>query len=256
MKKLLVILALVLLPVCAFAGMSAITDSEMESVTGQMGVSIAVLDSQQDLSIANIAFGIENTGTIAVYGQTVGMAPGYINISNIAINKLTQTLNGFSDGAGNLFGQPLKIDVAYVSAANSPFVALRDKTAVIIQMADQITTIDSITIGAIELTSTLATNPVAKYAQASVAGALVASVQFNPGSGTNTTFYSVINAGGHYAYSYTAGASGNDQLIGNIRISGLQQVSYSSLEGFSTSGAKCPARKSLIAIFPHNVSGK
>ena len=47
MKKLLVILAIVLLPISAFAGMSAITDSEMSAVTGQMGVSIAIIDQQQ-----------------------------------------------------------------------------------------------------------------------------------------------------------------------------------------------------------------
>ena len=158
MKKLLVICVIILLPISAFAGMSTIPDSEMATVTGQMGVSIAIIDQQQDISIASVTWGDVNTSSRYIAGQATNISPGYINLNDISINKNTTTDNDVSTPVGR-FADPYKIDVVSFGAvsATQPFVALANKTAVIISLPDELQTIDSITIGSITLDSSVAT---------------------------------------------------------------------------------------------------
>jgi hypothetical protein len=269
MKKLFVILTMVLLPLSAFAGMSAITDSEMEVVTGQMGVSIAIVDQQQDLSLAALTWGDVNTGSRWVAGQATSMSPGYININDIAINKNTTTLNGVEAPTSyvicglhgctryqntewnGVWADPLKIDVASLGpvSATQPFAALANKTAVIISLADQIQTIDSISIGSI----TLDTAP--------------ATIVVTAGGFTRGTagFYAALNAGAQYSYKNTTTVVNSHQL-GQLYVQGFTQIGYSHLEGYQTSDViggdglsivlPVPNRPSYIAIFAHDTQGK
>jgi len=251
MKKLLVILAIVLLPLSAFAGMSAITDSEMAAVTGQMGVSIAIVDQQQDLSLAALTWGDVNTAAKFIAGYPTSMNPGYININNIAINKNTTTLNGVA-GTNGVFADPLKIDVVSVGALNmasttggNKFAAFINKTAVIISLADSVQTIDSISIGSITLDTAPATVQVITSTSASVRG--------------TSSFYSALNAGAQYAYTNTF-AQLNSHQLGQLYIQGFKQIGYSHLEGYiaSTSGnVTLPVsnRPGFIAIFAHDAVG-
>ena len=244
MKTLLAMLALVLLPLSAFAGMSAITDSEMSAVTGQMGVSIAIVDMQQDISLAALTWGDVNTGSRYVAGQAVSMSPGYININDIAINKNTTTLNGVT-GLNGVYADPLKIDVASFGpvSATQPFAALANKTAVIISLPDLVQTIDSISIGSI----TLDTAP--------------AMIAVTAGGFTRGTagFYAALNAGAQYSYVNTTTAVNSHQL-GQIYIQGFKQIIYSHLEGYAVNSAGnvtllVPKRPGYIAIFAHDTQG-
>jgi hypothetical protein len=264
MKKLFVILTMVLLPLSAFAGMSAITDSEMEVVTGQMGVSIAIVDMQQDLSLAALTWGDVNTGSRYVAGQTVSMSPGYININDIAINKNTMTLNGVEPSPTiqvcmrpgqcmnvpnpnfGIYADPLKIDVASLGpvSATQPFAALANKTAVIISLPDLVQTIDSISIGSI----TLDTAP--------------AMIAVTAGGFTRGTagFYAALNAGAQYSYVNTTTAVNSHQL-GQLYIQGFKQITYSHLEGYAVDPVAqavylpVPNRPGYIAIFAHDTQG-
>jgi len=244
MKKLLVILAIVLLPLSAFAGMSAITDSEMDAVTGQMGVSIAIVDQQQDLSIASLTWGDADAGTRYVHGAAVTHTAGYINIQDIALVKNTTTLNGVVCGTLGIAAEPLKIDVVTVSAAD-PFIRPRGKTAVAISLSDSLQTIDEIRIGSISLDSAVAT--VTTYA--GVAG----SASYARGG---SLFFAALNSGAQYVYSTDATALNSHQL-GKIYIRGFAQIGYSALESFNVSTAlpNVSNRPAAIYIWAHDGSG-
>jgi len=261
MKKLLVILAIVLLPLSAFAGMSAITDSEMSAVTGQMGVSIAIVDMQQDISLASLTWGDVNNGTRYVAGQAVSIAPGYVNINDITINKNTMTLNGVT-GTNGVYADPLKIDVVSFGPVNiltQPFAAFSNKTAVIIGLPDLVQTVDAINIGSITLDN--------RVAGVTVYAALSAATNFTTANATSrasgAAFYSVLNAGGGYHYWNTS-AQANSNQLGQIYIKGFKQITYSHLEGYGstltttlgTVSLNCANRPGYIAIFAHDTQGK
>lgn len=79
-------------PVIASAGMSRLSDTEMGAVTGQGGVSIYIVDVQQDIFIAAITWGDADFGrSTRIMGQTVSSGAGYVNVSNIKIAKYTIT---------------------------------------------------------------------------------------------------------------------------------------------------------------------
>lgn len=257
MKKLLVILAIVLLPLSAFAGMSAITDSEMSAVTGQMGVSIAIVDQQQDLTLASLTWGDVNTSARFVAGQVTSMSPGYININNIGILKNTTTLNGLSTPIG-IVADPLKIDVATLGSvsATQPFVAVANKTAVIISLSDSVQTIDEISIGSITLDNAPAGVTVHVALQN---GMTSSSASLGDRTGVNAAaadFYGYLNSGGQYAYTNTF-AQQNSHQLGQLYIRGFKQIGYSHLEGYATDGS-LPAvqRPGYIVIFAHDAAGK
>jgi hypothetical protein len=257
MKKLLVILAIVLLPLSAFAGMSAITDSEMSAVTGQMGVSIAIVDQQQDLSLASLTWGDVNYGNRFVAGQTVSIAPGYINIGQIGIIKNTTTLNGLSSPIG-VVADPLKIDVATFgpTGATNPFVALNNKTAVVISLSDSVQTIDEISIGSISLDSTVASIGVQAVLQNGAVSSTTATATFGGVHGNVSNFFAYLNSGGQYQYVNNSDAVNSHQL-GQIYIRGFKQIGYSHLEGYnSANGSLFVARRpGYIAIWAHDQAG-
>jgi hypothetical protein len=91
----LFLIAIIFFPVMASAGMSRLSDTEMATVTGQAGVSIYVVDVQQDIFIAAITWGDTNFGSTRIMGQTVISSAGYVNVSNIKIAKytITQSVN-------------------------------------------------------------------------------------------------------------------------------------------------------------------
>jgi len=259
MKKLLVILAIVLLPLSAFAGMSAITDSEMSAVTGQMGVSIAIVDQQQDLSLASLTWGDVNSGIRYVAGQQVVIGPGYVNINDISINKNTTTLNGIT-GINGVFADPLKIDVVSLGSTNlgtQPFAALNLKTAVMIGLADSVQTIDSISIGSITLDTEVAN--IVVYAATAATNATAANATSRA---SGSAFYAALNSGAGYYYLNTLAAANSHQL-GQIYIKGFRQIGYSHLEGYGSTATTTLGTVSLnvanrpgyIAIFAHDVQG-
>lgn len=95
MKKMIAILAvLALLPVSAFA-LEAITDNEMDAVTGQIGVSIAV----DDVKIYNYAEYIRYTDADGIDGAALAAGPntgGSVGLSNL---EIVAHLNGIISGA-------------------------------------------------------------------------------------------------------------------------------------------------------------
>jgi hypothetical protein len=277
MKKLLAILAIVLLPLSAFAGMSAITDSEMAAVTGQMGVSIAIVDQQQDIAIAQLTWGDTDTKVgYGIAGHATDYTAGYINIQNIGIIKNTTTLHPVQV-AGILYADPLKIDVVSLGAAVSStqkFAALAYKTAVLISLSDSIQTIDEISIGSISLDNS-ATGNVLHLAAApnTTASDVHAYLLYYLGLGAKpanvtsiekdaTDFYTQLNGGWGYSYVNAAAAASSHQL-GYINIKGLTIIGYSHLEGYASATSHgitagnlyAPSRPGSIAIFAHDSNG-
>ena len=257
MKKLLVILAIVLLPLSAFAGMSAITDSEMSAVTGQMGVSIAIVDQQQDLTLASLTWGDVNTSFRYVAGQATDINPGYINLNDIALIKNTTTLYGLSSPLG-VVADPLKIDVASFGAlgTNMPFGALANHTAVIISLSDSVQTIDEIRIGSITLDSTVADAAVYVALQNGSTSSTVALGSHGGSNTAVTNFYEYLNSGGKYMYQSACGSINSHQL-GQLYIRGFRQIGYSHLEGYNsnTGTLNVAKRPGYIAIWAHDQSG-
>ena len=159
MKKVVLIsLALLLVPFLAMATMMPITDSQMDEVTAQRGITIAPIDVNLDLRIENIAYTDSDVGVQMIAGIPNPYVGGTINISGLQIDNLHATLAGVivTDGGGNVdlgpgigfasvFAEPIDIDVE--TYANVPLVALRDCTAVVIGLPDLSLTIDLITIG-------------------------------------------------------------------------------------------------------------
>jgi hypothetical protein len=244
MKKILAIGLMILLPVAAWAGMSSLAETDLAEITGTMGVSITIVDWQQDLSIASLTWGDVNTGSRWVAGQAVNMSPGYININNIAINKNTMTLNAVTAPNG-VYADPIKIDVVSLGqpSATQPFVFMADRTAVIISLPDMLQTIDSISLGSISLD----TAPATVQTWAASAG--------SNGQRGSSAFYNALNQGGQYYYVNTTVVANSHQL-GQLYIQGFKQITYSHLEGYDTNGSlPVSQRPGEIIIFAHNAAG-
>jgi hypothetical protein len=115
MKKLLAIaIVLMMVPFSAFA-METISDSDMDNVTGQAGVSISISNVKIYQTIDSLAF-VDTDGVAALGG-----AGGAIGLANF---KSAMTIDGFVNGVDADFGDvatavgytgdttPLTIDVA------------------------------------------------------------------------------------------------------------------------------------------------
>jgi hypothetical protein len=187
MNKLFVVLLILVLPLTAFAAMNNMTDIEMAEVSGQMGISIAITDFQQDVNIAAISWGDIDAGIMHINGNATSFGPGYINLNSIDIDKQTTTLYGVRNSNNIIYADPLKIDVVTFSA-NTPLQMLQNKTAAIISLPDLYQTIDAINIGSISLDSNPST--VTKYA---------GGIPYVNG-GDNTAYYNALNSGGKYSY--------------------------------------------------------
>jgi len=94
MKKVIVVLMILLLPLSAMAAMTSISDSEMADVSGQVGISIAIVDFNMDMSIANFTYDDQDKGTVVVSNRNVGYDAGFINIGPIVMDNIYVTLSG------------------------------------------------------------------------------------------------------------------------------------------------------------------
>jgi hypothetical protein len=105
MKKLAVILALMIIPCSAF-GLEMLSDSTMDSVTGQAGVNIAVDDIQIFMNIEKLAW-IDCDGFASWEGKgTCSGGAGAVFLNNfqidvLNINAITGTFTEGTTNAGN-----------------------------------------------------------------------------------------------------------------------------------------------------------
>ena len=144
------IAALILYPVSGMTSMT-VTDDELEDITGQVGVSIGIMDLSLDIDIANIAYGDTDTGTIHIDSTPVGYTAGYVNIHGLEIDNLHVTMAHQIIGT-DYYSNPLNIDVM-TFASDAPFVALQGRTAIVIQMGDLLVQIQRLAIDQISLNS-------------------------------------------------------------------------------------------------------
>jgi hypothetical protein len=97
MKKLAIILALLLVPMAAF-GMDTISDSDLDAVTGQAGVSIALTSIQIQTSGGTTSYGdADSSKWVSIVGlktstRTIGF---HAKFDNIAVGSGAQTCMNF-----------------------------------------------------------------------------------------------------------------------------------------------------------------
>jgi hypothetical protein len=223
MKKILTIIAVLalLFPVSAMAGMTAITDSEMSDVTGQVGIDISVVDFSMDMSIANISWGDGDSGTLVASNRDVAYGPGYFNIQGIDM-YIYVTLNGspiFTAAPGSLdlagvkYGiasitgqhfiaaQPFGIDILTASTvvADNPYEATWGVTGVLFSIPDMYITIDEFRIAGLYLTDS-----------------------------EDVTTAAFLEYAEEYEYSLTASTDSTESL-GSLLVSGIEITMYSSV---------------------------
>src|SRR5512136_610048 len=86
MKRVLTILAILLLPISVWA-MTPVTDSDLSNVTGQAGVNINA-DLTMNISIGTMAWG-DSDGITSVYNPWTSVASGgYVGMTGFNINNL------------------------------------------------------------------------------------------------------------------------------------------------------------------------
>jgi len=235
MKKLITFVAVLsmLLPLSAMA-MTPVSDSELADVTGQVGISIAVVDFQMDMTIGNISWSDTDTeasaGAMYIAGSSVDYTLGYININAVSMDNIFVTLNGVHKTVGGTnylaYADPLLIDVASLGPATtagqifaSPYVT--SKTAIVITMGDTHIQIERITVGGIYLASY-------KYEHQGYA------------------FNSLTDE-----FDCTPFTPVDTENLGDIQIDCIDIVIYSSVDGYNTDGSKFfpnnPGRVYIIA---------
>ena len=128
MKKMLLVLcaaALMLIPMSSMAAMTSISDSEMEAVTGQMGISIGVI-AEVDVVVDNLSYGDTDIGAIHVLGATtgtIGHNAGYVNVDVGTISVRTGFRDITGDASYNVessITKPITIDVLTESNIGNP----------------------------------------------------------------------------------------------------------------------------------------
>jgi len=220
MKKAFVVLMIMLLPLSAMA-MTPVSDSELAAVSGQQGVSIAVVDMQMDVSFGNIAWGdLDYSGlTTTFQGVTIGPAlfvagytldykQGYINFNDITIDNIFITLNpAHTSGVGLVAAEPLEIDIASTGYAASgdlnPFATFQGKTALAITMGDMLMQIEEINVGGIYL---------------------------DDGTIQTGNTYVFVDTADRFVNVASTGAA---ESLGTLNIDAMQVVLYSSVEGWN-----------------------
>ena len=246
MKKiLLVALVLFLVPITAMGAMQAISDSEMENVTGQRGVTLAPVDANLNLRIENIAYIDADSGSYNIAGIPTPYTQGVINITGLDIVNLHATLAGvmvmdggsLGSGAGlggaSIFAEGIDIDV--VTCANVPLVTLRDQTHIAIGMPDLSLTIDKITIAEISLDAT---------------PAAVGGGGYDDGTGF---VEGILNpATGQFDFE-TAGITDPTHSFGSIEIAGLKLRTFAHVGGVDPADGSPinPGHRGVIIILPH-----
>jgi hypothetical protein len=160
MKKLAIFLALMMVPFSAFA-MDVISDSEMEAVTGQTGVSISVIDMSLDLDVMNFSWSDSDCGTLIVSTVPVAYGPGYFNAFDIEMDNIYITMDTgatgiTSDGTGTFIqsaAHPFTIDImtGSTNARLNPFCTARDNTGVVLGLPDMYIALQEFQIGGLYL---------------------------------------------------------------------------------------------------------
>jgi len=181
MKKVFVVLMILLLPLSAMAAMTSISDSELSDVTGQVGISIALVDFNMDLSIANFTYDDEDSGTLIASNNVIHYGPGYLNIGPLELKNIFVSIQGSPVFTSNpdatdmalatlastdsslwtalgaqkpvgIAGEMLTIDVATIK--DSAFCALtKGDTGIVIGIPDMFISLDGIDIDGIYLDS-------------------------------------------------------------------------------------------------------
>lgn len=141
----LLVVTLITAPFSSLA-MDSMTDSEMDSIIGQSGVEIRVVDFSVDLHIMNIAWADSDCGTLMVSGVPVTYGPGYVNIKDFYVKNLYITMDtnasGITSDANGTFvqycAQPLTLDVMTSSTnpRENTFCVDRGKTMLVIGVPD------------------------------------------------------------------------------------------------------------------------
>jgi hypothetical protein len=207
-----------LVPFTAAAAMTAISDADMEAVTGQAGITLAPIDFSMDFNIKNIAYTDPDTGILNVAGIAHAHTGGTFNIHDFQIVNLHETLNGTpiynsvasDQGPATFVGiqaKGVEFDIVSFgdgSGGSVPFMELRDRTAIVVSGPDMRMTIDEI-----KLDMTLGYQP----EQVSVAWS------------HNAALYNMLGLTDADGYEYTS-TPANTQSFGNVTIQGVEVILY------------------------------
>lgn len=232
MKKLITFVAVlaILLPFSAMAAMTSISDSEMAEVTGQVGISIALVDFNMDMTIGSFTYDDTDVGTIVVSGHDVGYSAGYINIAPINLKNIYVTMNGSPVWAAGttvtttmlaqiqsgliepdgIAATALEIDVMTAGSTSdtNQFYDVRGKSGVLIGLPDMFISLDGISIDGIYF--------------------------------DNISAYDyMIGTYNEYTEKFSYGTSypkDSEDSIGSIHIGGITIKTYSSVAGSSITG--------------------
>jgi hypothetical protein len=237
MKKLAIFLALMMVPFSAFA-MDVISDSEMEAVTGQTGVSISVIDMSLDLEVMNFSWSDSDCGTLIVSTVPVTYGPGYFNafdidMQNIYITMDTSAAGITSDGAGTFIqtaAHPFTIDImtGSTNARENPFCAVRGYTGVVLGMPDFYIALQEFQIGGLYLDDTAYTVQTANYLS-------------------------------NEKWDFTRALPDKSNCLGDMKISGIEMTMHAYVGGYEsanlTPGQSIhpinPNHRALVIIGPH-----
>jgi hypothetical protein len=238
MKKLAIFLALMMVPFSAFA-MDVISDSEMEAVTGQVGVDIAVIDMSLDLDVMNFSWSDTDCGTLIVSGIPVGYEPGYFNAFDIEMDNIYITMDTAAsgitvDGAGTFLqhaAHPFTIDIisGSTNARENPFCVTRGMSGVILGMPDFYISLQEFQIGGLYLDSYAYTVTQAVY---------------------NTHLEK---------WSFTRALPQASNCLGDMKISGIEMTLHAYVGGYETANLTPgqsihpinPGHRALVIIGPH-----
>jgi len=235
MKKVLAIIAIVMLvPFTAF-GMEMMADTALEDVTAQAGVSIAIVDVNMDMSINNIAWGDIDTSTAAgnmdIAGIPVEYTAGWINMNNFKADNIFVTMLAVLDNnttnplTNGIYADPLKIDVATLSDT-APFTTVRGETAVCITLGDALVQVENMSMDI-----------------------YVDNAAY---SDTGATFNSTQGTEGYDSFLYSASTL-QDQtaMMGSLIVSGITMKMYHSPGGYVVDGTGAVSNPN--AAFPARV---
>jgi hypothetical protein len=218
-KGLSIAVALMLVPFAAMATMTAISDSEMEAVTGQAGITLAPIDVSLDLNIKNIAYTDPDTGILNIAGIAHSHIGGTFNIHDFQIVNLHETLNGTpiynsvaSDAGPATFvgiqAKAIEFDIVSFgdgSGGSVPLMELRNRTAIVVSGPDLRMTIDEIKL-----------NMTLDYQPEQV------SVEWAHNKDLYESLLGITDADG---YEYTS-TPVNTQSFGNVTIQGVEVILY------------------------------
>jgi hypothetical protein len=109
MKKVIIILAMVFVPLTVFAGLNEISDNDMASITGQMGLSTVNVYMKEDLSLSAPSLGDKATNLSTAF-FTASQSATY-GVDNISLLNATPTLTPSATLStdGTLYNQQIPV---------------------------------------------------------------------------------------------------------------------------------------------------